>query len=213
MNDKAHWETIYRTKRPDEVSWFQREATLSLALIRKNEPRLTARIIDVGAGASTLVDGLIRAGYRNLTVLDLSSTALAEVRRRLGPQCDDVALLEADVLDATLPSAAFDVWHDRAVFHFLIAADERARYVKQAQRAIRPGGYIVVAAFGHDGPTHCSGLPVARYTPVSLYQELGPGFRLLQSAREEHVTPAGGIQPFVYCVCEVLAAPSTEVAG
>jgi ubiquinone/menaquinone biosynthesis C-methylase UbiE len=213
LNDKAHWETIYRTKRPDQVSWFQREATLSLALIRKIEPRPTARIIDVGGGASTLIDGLLHAGYRNLTVLDLSSTALAEVRRRLGPEGADVTWLEADVLDATLPSATFDVWHDRAVFHFLIAADERARYVEQAQRAMRPGGYVVVATFAHDGPTYCSGLPVARYTPASLHQELGPGFRLLQSAREEHMTPAGGIQPFVYCLCQVLAATSTDVAG
>jgi ubiquinone/menaquinone biosynthesis C-methylase UbiE len=213
MNDKLHWESIYRTKRSDQVSWFQREAALSLALIRRIEPRSTARIIDVGGGASTLVDGLLHAGYRSLTVLDLSSTALDEVRSRLGPAGADVTWLEADVLETTWPSATFDVWHDRAVFHFLTAADERARYVKQAQRAVRPGGHVLVATFADDGPTHCSGLPVARYTPASLHQEFGPGFRLLETAREGHVTPAGGRQSFVYCLCQVLATNSTDGAA
>ena len=213
MDSKAHWETIYKTKRPDEVSWFQREATISLALIRRIAPKSTSAIIDVGGGASTLVDGLLATGYRNVSVLDVSSTALAEVRRRLGRAGADVSWLEADVLGADLPQAAFDVWHDRAVFHFLTAEADRARYVAQARRAVRPGGYALVATFAHDGPTHCSGLPVARYTSSALHQEFGVGFRLLESVREEHLTPSGARQAFVYCLCEVQATASTNVAA
>ena len=202
MGAKAHWETIYKTKRPDQVSWFQQEASLSLALIRRIAPDSTAAIIDVGGGASTLIDGLLAAGYRELRVLDLSPTALAEARRRVGPTGAAVTWLEADVLGAKLPAAAFDVWHDRAVFHFLIEAADRARYVAQARQTVRPGGYVLVAAFAEDGPTQCSGLPVARYTADALYEEFGAGFRLVQSVREEHVTPSGAKQAFVYCLCQ-----------
>ena len=175
MGSKAHWETIYKTKRPDQVSWFQQEASLSLALIRRIAPDSTAAIIDVGGGASTLIDGLLAAGYRELCVLDLSPTALAEARRRVGPTGAAVTWLEADVLGAGLPPSAFDVWHDRAVFHFLIEAADRARYVAQARRTVRPGGYVLVAAFAEDGPTQCSGLPVARYTRVRWTRSSAPG--------------------------------------
>ena len=202
MDSKAHWEAIYRTKRPDQVSWFQPEATMSLALIRRIAPDPTVAIIDVGGGASRLIDGLLAAGYRELCVLDLSPTALAEARRRVGPAGAAVTWLEADVLEATLPPAAFDVWHDRAVFHFLIEAADRARYAAQARRAVRPGGHVLVAAFADDGPTQCSGLPVARYTASALHEAFGAGFRLVDSAREEHVTPSGATQAFMYCVFE-----------
>lgn len=203
MDYKAHWETIYKTKEPHEVSWFQREAQISLALVCRVAPEKTSAIIDVGGGASTLVDGLLAAGYRHISVLDLSSTALAVARRRVGSAGAEVSWLEADVLLADLPRAAFDVWHDRAVFHFLTAKADRTRYVRQAQLAVKPGGYVLVAAFAQDGPTRCSGLPVARYTPSGLHQEFGSGFRLLESVREEHVTPSGTRQAFVYCLCRV----------
>jgi SAM-dependent methyltransferase len=168
MNNRAHWEAIYKTKEPHEVSWFQREATISLALIRQIAPASASAVIDVGGGASTLVDGLLAAGYRNVTVLDFSLAALAEARRRSGPAGAAVYWLEADVLDADLPRFGFDVWHDRAVFHFLTAVTDRARYVAQVRRAVKPGGHLLVATFAQDGPTRCSGLPVVRYTPTAL---------------------------------------------
>jgi len=202
MNSKAHWETIYRTKRPDEVSWFQRAPRISLDLIRRVATDPTASIIDVGGGASTLVDGLVAAGYGDVTVLELSSAALDQARRRLGAAVARVRWVEADVLATELPQAAFDVWHDRAVFHFLTSPADRARYVTQVRRAMRSGGHVIVATFAHDGPTKCSGLPVARYTPDGLHGEFGAGFRLLDSVREEHVTPSGARQAFIYCLCQ-----------
>jgi SAM-dependent methyltransferase len=203
MDPKAHWEMIYRTKRPHEVSWFQREATISLALIRRVAPDLAARIIDVGGGASTLVDGLVTAGYRGVTVLDLSPSALELARQRLGAAAHEVTWLEADALSAELPRGHFDVWHDRAVFHFLTAAIDRSRYIEQVRKSVRRGGYVLVATFADDGPTRCSGLPVARYSAGALHHQFGPAFRLVESIREEHVTPAGRTQAFTYCLCQV----------
>lgn len=202
MSTKGHWETIYQTKQPDKVSWFQREAMLSVSLIRRVAPEPTAALIDVGGGASTLVDGLVAIGYRDVTVLDLSSTALALAQERLGLAASRVQWIEADVLSAALPREHFDVWHDRAVFHFLMEATERAQYVEQVRRSVKPGGYVLVATFADDGPTQCSGLPVARYSPGGLHREFGPAFRLVESVRQEHVTPSGSKQAFVYCLCQ-----------
>jgi len=200
-DQKTHWENVYRTKRPDEVSWYQREPSLSLELIRRAVPGPSAQIIDVGGGASTLVDGLLRAGYSNLTVLDLSATALAESRERLGESAARVQWLDDDVLSATLPEAAYDLWHDRAVFHFLTNVADRAAYVAQVRRAVRPGGHVLVATFAEDGPSKCSGLPVARYSPETLHHEFAGGFELVESVREQHVTPGGSTQSFLYCLC------------
>jgi ubiquinone/menaquinone biosynthesis C-methylase UbiE len=213
MDRKAHWETIYQTKRPDQVSWFQREAGMSLAFIRRIAPDTRAATIDVGGGASTLIDGLLAAGYRELCVLDVSPSALAETQRRVGSTGAAVTWLTADVLQAELPPSGFDVWHDRAVFHFLIEASDRARYVAQARRAVRPGGHVLVAAFADDGPTQCSGLPVVRYTAGALHQEFGADFRLVESAREEHVTPSGAKQAFVYCLCQLQPTASKHHAA
>lgn len=201
MDGKAHWEAVYRSRQPDQVSWFQPEASLSLELIRQAAPRATSRIVDVGGGASTLVDSLVAAGHLDVTVLDLSATALMHARRRLGAMAERVLWLEADVLTDSLPPASFDVWHDRAVFHFLTSPADRERYVAQVRRALRPGGHVLVATFADDGPTQCSGLPVARYAPADLHGAFGPGFRLVSSRRETHVTPAGIQQPFTYCLC------------
>ena len=203
MDAKTHWETIYRTKQPHEVSWFQREATISLALIRRVAPELTAKIIDVGGGASTLVDGLVAAGYRGLTVLDLSPSALEMSRRRLGSAAHDVTWLEADALSVDLPPGQFDVWHDRAVFHFLTSATDRSSYIEQVCLSVKQGGYVLIATFADDSPTRCSGLPVARYSPDALHHEFGSAFRLVDSVREEHVTPFGTKQAFVYCLCQI----------
>jgi 2-polyprenyl-3-methyl-5-hydroxy-6-metoxy-1,4-benzoquinol methylase len=196
---KAHWESVYRTRRVDEVSWFQREPTVSLALIRRFAPDTAARIIDIGGGASSLVDTLVTGGYSAITVLDLSSAALAHARERIGPRAAQVTWLESNVLTASLPPAAFDVWHDRALFHFLIAAADRAAYVAQLRASLRPQGLVIIATFAEDGPTRCSGLPVVRYSAGTLHSELGPSFRLLERVNERHTTPAGVVQSFVYC--------------
>jgi SAM-dependent methyltransferase len=198
---KSHWERVYRTMGPDQVSWFQPEATLSLRLIQQVAPSRDSAIIDVGAGASTLVDGLVAAGYGRITVLDLSRAALAQAQQRLPHATDSAVWQEADVLTAELPAAEFDVWHDRAVFHFLTLAAQRARYVAQVRHAVRPGGYALVATFAEDGPTRCSGLNVARYSPNALHSEFGRDFRLMESRREEHNTPWGTRQAFTYCLC------------
>jgi len=211
-DQKAHWEHVYRTKRPTEVSWYQREPLLSLELIRRAVPARPARIIDVGGGASTLADGLLHAGYSNITVLDLSATALAESRGRLGDSAARVQWLEDDVLNATLPEAAYDLWHDRAVFHFLTNAADRAAYVAQVRRAVRPGGHVLVATFAEDGPLKCSGLPVARYSPETLHHEFDGGFELVESVREHHVTPGGSTQSFLYCLCRFVPHRSSRAA-
>ena len=213
MDAKTHWDTIYRTKPPHELTWFQREAQVSLALIRRVTPDFNARIIDVGGGASTLIDGLVAAGYRQLTVLDLSPAALDHSRRRLGATAADVAWVEGDVLSVDLPAGDFDVWHDRAVFHFLTSAADRARYVERVRHAVKAGGYVLVATFADDGPTRCSGLPVTRYSATALHQEFGSGFRLVESVLEEHVTPSGATQAFIYCLCQVDPSASGNVAA
>lgn len=203
MDRSAHWEQVYRTKGPDQVSWFQAEAQLSRRLIQRVEPDRTARIIDIGAGASTLVDGLLAAGYESLTVLDLSATALTLARQRVGSAATAVRWQAADVLAATFAEGSYDVWHDRAVFHFLTDDADRARYVAQVRRAVRPRGYVIVATFAEDGPSRCSGLEVARYSPTSLHEEFGAPFDLVESHRELHTTPTGVQQAFTYCICRV----------
>ena len=203
MNRSGHWESTYRRKAPTEVSWYQREAGLSMGLIQRTTPALDARIIDVGGGASTLVDGLLDAGYRSVTVLDIALGALTLARERLGPRATLAGWVMADILDAPLALGRLAVWHDRAVFHFLTDPADRARYVAQVRRAVRPGGHVIVASFATDGPTRCSGLEVVRYTPDAMHEQFGPGFRLLDSVREEHRTPTGSSQPFVYCLWRI----------
>lgn len=200
MNPKEHWETIYTTKSPSEVSCFQRQPTLSLDFIREIAPDRRALIIDVGGGASTLVDSLLSLGYQQPMVLDIADQALAHSRARLGPRADDVQWLCGSVLDAPLPDRAFDVWHDRAVFHFLTDAEDRRQYVSQVRRALRPEGHVVIATFAEDGPTRCSGLQIARYSAPELEAEFGTQFRLIRTAREEHSTPSGSLQAFRYCL-------------
>lgn len=200
MDRKAHWENVYATKQANTVSWYQTHAQLSLELIESTAPGRSSAIVDVGGGASVLVDDLLAAGYANLTVLDISGTALDQARIRLGVQSTSVSWLEADVLSAALPRAAFDVWHDRAVFHFLTDAGDRRRYVDQVKRALKPGGAVVIGTFAEDGPTKCSGLDVARYSAAQLYAELGREFVPVSSRRHEHLTPSGAMQAFTFCV-------------
>ncbi len=201
MDDKSHWETVYGTKSPDAVSWYQHRADRSLGLIRRVASDRNGPIIDVGGGASVLVDDLLDAGYTDLTVLDLAGAALAVAKSRLGERAAGIHWLEADVRSVALPPAHYAVWHDRAVFHFLTDATDRARYVAQVERAVRPGGHVLVATFAEDGPTRCSGLPVARYSAETLHGTFGSAFDLVSSEREDHVTPSGAHQAFVYCLC------------
>jgi ubiquinone/menaquinone biosynthesis C-methylase UbiE len=203
MGTREHWESVYDSKDATEVSWYQPEPTISIELIRRVMPRRDGRIIDVGGGASTLVDRLLADGYTSVTVLDVAEHALAQASDRLGEDAARVTWLVADVLTADFARGSFDFWHDRAVFHFLTKRDDRRRYVEQVMRAVTVGGYVAVATFASDGPTHCSGLEVARYDPDELHAQFGGEFRLLDSAREEHVTPWGAVQPFTYCMCRV----------
>lgn len=202
MDSKLHWEQIYRTKRPDQVSWFEAEPRHSLDLVQRVAPGPDAAIIDVGAGAATFVDGLLDAGYRRITVLDLSAVALAESQRRLGERARLVDWREADVRTARFAPHTLDVWHDRAVFHFLTEPADRSSYVAQVRHALRPGGFVLVATFAADGPARCSGLEVDRYSADELHTEFGRDFRLLTSERHMHVTPRGAQQAFTYCLCQ-----------
>jgi len=201
MDPKTHWETIYRTKDVDEVSWFQAEARRSLDLITRICPDRSAPVIDVGAGASVLVDNLLAAGYRDLSVLDVSEIALDISRERLGADSVRVTWMRADVLRSQFDEGAYALWHDRAVFHFLTDATDRRDYIEQVRRAVRPGGHVLVASFAEDGPEFCSGLPVVRYSAEGLHSEFGGDFRLVRSEHEDHMTPGGKEQSFLYCLC------------
>jgi SAM-dependent methyltransferase len=205
MHSKSHWETVYSSKSATEVSWFQEHAQHSLNMINSTGIPLSGAIIDVGGGASTLVDDLLINGYSNVTVLDLSSAALAAAKKRLGGIGSSVLWIEADITDASLPNHAFDVWHDRAVFHFLTTPEERQAYVQNVLRSVKPGGHVIVATFAEDGPTKCSGLPVMRYSASQLHAEFGKSFILVHHDKEEHRTPLGTVQKFVYCYCRMVA--------
>lgn len=201
MSDKNHWENVYQTKQVDQVSWFQPHAELSLQFIRNTGVPRDARILDVGGGASVLVDDLLNEGYSNLSVLDISGVALKAAQTRLGKAAAQVNWIEGDITRIELPVASVDVWHDRAVFHFLTAAADRQRYVQAVERAVKPGGHVIVATFAEDGPLKCSGLDIVRYRPEELHHEFGDSFRLLKSQKDVHHTPGGADQKFIYCYC------------
>jgi ubiquinone/menaquinone biosynthesis C-methylase UbiE len=203
MNKQSHWEAVYRTRAPDALSWYRPHLEKSLELVTRAAGNKDAAIIDVGGGESTLVDDLLRHGCRDVSVLDLSATALLVAQRRLGPRAAHARWLVGDVTTIDLPQHRYDVWHDRAVFHFLTAPGQRAAYVAQVMRAVKRGGHVIVATFGPDGPEKCSGLDVVRYDADALHGEFGTNFRLIESQREVHHTPFGTDQPFVYCYCKL----------
>ncbi|MEO5886356.1 MAG: class I SAM-dependent methyltransferase, partial [Anaerolineales bacterium] len=196
MENKTHWQHIYHTKQATQVSWYQLHPSLSVQHIQNTGIGKTGHIIDVGGGASTLVDHLLEDGFQHVTVLDISAEALEIVQQRLGQRAGSVTWLEADITDITLPHDKYDVWHDRAVFHFLTEPEDRQRYVNAVREAVKPGGHVIVATFANDGPERCSGLEVARYDPQSLHSEFGTDFELLNSTREEHQTPFRTEQKF-----------------
>jgi SAM-dependent methyltransferase len=195
---KAHWERVFHDMESNEVSWYQPRLETSLALFSLTGVTNDAAIIDVGGGASTLVDDLLTVGFADVTVLDMAAAALRNARKRLGERSGEVAWVEADITQVALPRVRFDLWHDRAVFHFLVDPEDRRRYRATMNSALRSGGYAIVATFGPDGPTQCSGLDVVRYSPEDLLLELGPGLRLIESAKEVHRSPSGGEQEFTY---------------
>ncbi|MCK6540608.1 MAG: class I SAM-dependent methyltransferase [Anaerolineales bacterium] len=201
MDPKTHWEHIYEKKAPTRVSWYQEHAQISLQFILRTGIQKTDPIIDIGGGASTLVDDLLAEGYQHISVLDVSAKALELARGRLGERAAQVNWIEADITQVDLPEGAYTLWHDRAAFHFLTQPADRQRYIETARRAVRKGGHVIVATFAPDGPDHCSGLEVMRYSPESLHSEFGSGFELADSVRETHHTPFGTEQKFIYCYC------------
>lgn len=199
MQTKEHWETVYTTKSSNAVSWFQECAATSLQLINSSAPSANAEIIDVGGGASTLVDDLIAADYFKITVLDISRAALNVARQRLGEKAEAVKWIEGDITQLSLPRCHYDIWHDRAVFHFLTDAKDRMVYVKQLTDTLKPGGQLIISTFAETGPQQCSNLPVIRYSPQALQAEFGELFVLQEHTYETHKTPSGAQQEFVYC--------------
>jgi SAM-dependent methyltransferase len=205
MNRKLHWETAYQKIGSTAVSWYRPHLETSLRLIveaaHKNE-----RIIDIGGGASTLVDDLISSDFSNIAVLDISHSAIQTARLRLGSKADTVQWLESDIArPGALPAQYYHVWHDRAVFHFLTDSQDRQHYIENVRRSVIPGGTVIVATFATDGPTRCSGLDVDRYDSKTLHHEFGEDFELMESIQEIHKTPLGVSQSFVYCRCTMRA--------
>jgi len=195
---QSHWDAVYEKKGASEVSWYEPHPEKSLELIRATGMRAEDPVIDVGGGASLLVNELLAAGYSDLSVLDISASVLAKLRTRLGPAASSVTLLHEDVT-AFRPEKQYALWHDRAVFHFLTRHEERTRYVDALRQGVRPGGHVIMATFGPSGPERCSGLPTQRYDAAALAAELGAGFALVQSALLIHRTPADVHQQFLYC--------------
>jgi len=203
MDAQAHWEKIYSEKAPNAVSWYRPHLDTSLDLIERVARNHACSIIDVGGGESTLVDDLLARGYEDITVVDISRTAIDANRKRVADASGRVHWLVRDITQGDLPPSRYDVWHDRAVFHFLTAPDDRVAYVRQVARAVKKGGHVIVSTFGPEGPTKCSGLEVARYDAESLHREFGVHFRSLGSSKELHQTPFGTTQQFLYCYCRV----------
>lgn len=194
---QQHWQEVYSTKDEVEVSWFQDRPQTSLDLIMQTGLSPDASLIDIGGGASRLVDALLDAGWRDIAVLDIAGAALARAQARLGSRGASVDWIVADIT-TWQPRRRYDLWHDRAVFHFLTTAADRGAYKAALRAAVAPGGHVVIGSFAPDGPERCSGLPVQRYSPESLQAELGGDFLLQQALQEDHQTPAGRVQHFQF---------------
>lgn len=197
MDRQEHWDRIYSARPAEELTWFQKHPAVSLELIERTGVGSTAAVIDIGGGDSVLVDSLLELGYEDLTVLDVSPAALERAKLRLGEKGESVHWVASDVTHFE-PKMSYDLWHDRAVFHFLTAGTDRGRYVEAMQRSLKPGGQAIIATFSLEGPPKCSSLEVRRYSAETLARELGRSFRLEESREQEHLTPAGKYQSFVY---------------
>jgi trans-aconitate methyltransferase len=196
-NRQQHWNEVYQTRKTDNVSWYQARPEMSLSLIDACGLAPDAPVIDVGGGASVLADCLLEAGFTSLAVLDISGVALAHVRTRLGNRAHSVAWLESDVTSFR-PAQRYALWHDRAVFHFLTAADDRRLYLDTLRQSLEPEGHVIIATFASDGPEKCSGLDTRRYDDSMMQSEFGPEFRLMETRRETHITPWQSEQRFIY---------------
>jgi len=194
---KKHWESVYQNKSPLEVSWHQQDPVLSLRLIHDTRLALDAPVIDIGGGASRLVDKLCESAYTHVSVLDVSANALAHAKHRLAGKAGAVQWYEADVTDFN-PPHRFALWHDRAVFHFLTSVEDRERYITVLKQALVPGGHLIIMTFAIDGPVKCSGLDIVQYDAEKMTAELGAGFELVETGNEVHLTPAGNPQKFTY---------------
>jgi len=203
VESKAHWEKVYQTKAPDAVSWFAPHLETSLKLIAQAAPDKQSAIIDVGAGEATLVDDLLARGYHNISVLDISQTAIDVAKNRIGDAEKFVKWYWEDITKAELPKSNFDVWHDRAVFHFLTDQEYRSAYIRQVLRSVKLGGHVIISTFGPDGPEKCSGLDVVRYNAHELHDQFGEDFKLIKNSTEIHHTPFGTDQQFLYCYCRL----------
>jgi SAM-dependent methyltransferase len=193
----AHWDTVYRTKSADSVSWYQPSPDASLTAIAHTGVDPSAAIIDIGGGASLLVDRLLGQGFTDVSVLDTAAPALEIVRQRIGAAAANVDFIVADITH-WIPQRRYAVWHDRAVFHFLTSDDDRAAYRRALDAGLAPGGFLILATFAADGPEKCSGLPVRRHDPAALAAAVGPGFESIDTWREDHQTPGGSLQPFTW---------------
>lgn len=205
MSIHDHWNHVYRTKQPDEVSWYAPHLERSLNLVKQAAPNKDAYIIDIGGGEATLVDDLVNQGYRHVSVLDISEAALKVAQNRLQDRRSAVNWITGDITNIELPVSTFDVWHDRAVFHFLTDQRQRLAYVEQVKKAVKHGGHVIVATFGPNGPLQCSGLDVVRYDANELHAQFGGAFELVSHEEENHRTPWGAMQQFVYCYCKYAA--------
>jgi len=201
VTKRDHWEKVYQAKRATDVSWYQPHLERSLELVLRTGVGPDAHILDVGGGASTLVDDLLARGFRQVTVVDIAPAALAAAKQRLGDRARNVEWRVGDITTLDLPSESIDVWHDRAVFHFLTTEADRKAYIERVCCALKPGGHVVLATFGPEGPEKCSGLPVVRYHPDGLRAAFGDAFRMVDHFDERHMTPWGAEQEFVYCLC------------
>jgi SAM-dependent methyltransferase len=198
VGSREHWDAIYGRKASDQLSWYRTHLERSLAFIEDAKLDPSAPIIDVGGGTSTLVDDLLARGFTNLTVLDISPLAIDAAKARLGDRAAGVHWIVADATEANLNSGAYLFWHDRAVFHFLRDGNSRRAYLANVRRAVRPGGHVLIATFGPEGPERCSGLDIVRYDAETLHRELGPDFAQVSSVLENHKTPNGTDQQFLY---------------
>jgi ubiquinone/menaquinone biosynthesis C-methylase UbiE len=198
MERKTHWEDVYRTTAADELGWNQAHPTMSLSLIESTGVQKTGNFIDVGGGDSTLVDHLLDQGFKQITVLDISSFALERAKARLGDRAHLVTWIESDITDFR-SSQKYDVWHDRALFHFLTDGEDREKYLETMNKVVSAQGHVIIATFGYEAPSTCSGLPVVRYSPEFLTAAVGKDYEFIESFEELHSTPGGNKQPFIYC--------------
>jgi SAM-dependent methyltransferase len=199
MSQKDHWEQVYSTKQTERLGWYEPHLQTSLSWIKGLSLAVDAPIIDVGGGASTLAEDLLNAGYRSITVLDISEKALSFIKARLGKNAELITWLDGDITSVDLPTRYYELWHDRAVFHFLTALEQQRKYRDNLLKALKPGGHLIIGTFAVEAPRKCSGLPVQRYSPDQLENTLGGEFELKRHHKELHITPGGVEQIYLYC--------------